>query len=599
SQSICLEPYLATDRLDEAEKVARRIDEPVNRLYALSGTAKAYALAKQTDRSKAIWDEVLKSSQQLTDEMRKIILRGVVYHQTEACQFQQAIETVKTHSPENEQSYLFAQIIRSQLQMNLPEEALKTLKQAGDSDELLSHFVYYFAEKHQFDRALKFARKISHSVEGVYGLSGRQKALVAVAEQQLKAGQVTSAQQTIAEILSLPKLVDEKQHQIDALIQIAFAQAAKNRLADALKITNKLNEPQRSCAVFRIVTQLTLTKKFRKATQLAEQIAQPETKVNAFIVIAWTQAETGNRQSAAANLQRALKCVDQLPDSFKPIHLETIASLLEAIGQKKRAKEMREKAQKLIAQLKEPVVGMVSIPAVGFSIEERGLIFASDVLPLDAFSALFLELRKPIAEVIALARAGKLNEALKQIRQQEESPLLKTWMLSQVAPLASGTARQQILREAEQSADGLRKPEHKAWALMQVAKAYAQSSERARAQVLLERAFQTAQKISERWQREKLLTEILKAMAQHGLTTLATRLALQTKTEENAHIAELAVVLAQVGDAANFKRLLPSCAGNLSSAYAAIGAMAWLYLDRANDLATLVVEKQARSPEFE
>lgn len=593
SQPMCLEPYFATSRLDEAEKVARCIDEPVNRLHALSLVAKAYALAGQMKRSQTIWNEVLKSAKNLPDEKRHKILEIVVDHQVEACQFQQAIRIVKEFAARNEQSHLFAKIIRSQLEMNLTEEALKTLKQLDDDAEVLSHFVYHFAKKRQFNRALQFARRISHSVEGSEELSKRQQALITVAEGQIRTGQLIEAQKTVAEVLSLPKLFDEKQCQVSALTQIAVAQAVKGKLIDALKTVANLSEPDQSLAVFEIAMQLVEAKKWQEAKQLAEQIANPEMKTDILIAIAQVQAEAGDGQSAAATLKQALKHVDQLPDSFKPIRLESIAILLKAIGQKKQAEEVQRKAKQLMQQLKEPMVGMVSLPACAFVIEVRGLVFAEGILPLDALSALELEFRRPAIELVILARVGKFNEALQQIRQQK-SPLVKLWSLSLIAPLASGKLQQQILREAEQIANGLQKREQKVWALMQVAEIYAQLGQKTKAQALFERAFQLAQQISKLWQRERLLTEILKAMAQHGLTKLAADLASQLITEENAHIAELVVTLAQVGDEANFKQLLPLCAETLPNAYAAIGAMAWLYPDRAKDLVNLVLTEMKR-----
>jgi hypothetical protein len=88
-----------------------------------------------------------------------------------------------------------------------------------------------------------------------------------------------------------------------------------------------------------------------------------------------------------------------------------------------------------------------------------------------------------------------------------------------------------------------------------------------------------------------LLTELLKTMALHGLTEMATELALKVVTEDNHHIAKLITALAEVGDKTRFKQLLPLCANTLPTTYIAVGAMAWLYPERAKALASLVMDK--------
>jgi tetratricopeptide (TPR) repeat protein len=233
-------------------------------------------------------------------------------------------------------------------------------------------------------------------------------------------------------------------------------------------------------------------------------------------------------------------------------------------------------------QLKEPE------PFFGFA-EFEGLIVAEGFLPVDAFTIIAWQLQ-PVIQLEALARKGHIKEAIQNARELKHD-LLKAWAFSCIVPLAPTEMRQSLLKEAEKFANRLRKPEWRSWALMQIAKAYAQLGDRENAQTLFARAFQVALKVSDHRQRKRMLTELLKTMALHGLTEMATELALKVVTEDNHHIAKLITALAEVGDKTRFKQLLPLCANTIPTTYIAVGAMAWLYPERAKALASLAMDK--------
>ncbi len=583
SSPICLSPYLLTDRLDAAEETARRIDEPFMRLNALSQVAQAFAASGQIERSRALWDEVLKSAKQLPQQEQERIISLVVEHQTDVGQFLQAIQTVRSFASPDQQASLFTSIVRKQLKMDLPEEAMKTIEQIGADDDVILHLACYFAEKKQIGKAMQWAERIND-------VSKKREALLSILQGQIEARQEPAAMQTVARILSLPEPVNERELAASALLTIAIAQATKGHLSDAQKTLSALDESYRLPAFHEIVNQLATMGKWQDALSLTEQIAHPETEINALFAIAHAQMEAGEQKATVATLQKALECVDQLPDSFKPIHLEGIAVMLETVGQKEQAKLIRKKAEQVRKQLKEPEVGMVSLPvgvAAGI-VEIESLIFAEGIVPADAFTIIIWELQKPVIQLEALARKGRIKEAIQNASKLKHD-LLKAWALSRIAPSAPAEMRQSLLKDAEHLANRLRKPEWQSWALMQIAKAYAQSGDRVKGQNLFARAFQVALKISDHWRRERLLTELLKAMALHGLTEMATELAQKVVTEDNRHIAELIIALAKVGDKIRFKQLLPSCANTLPTAYDAVGAMAWLYPERAKALESLVM----------
>jgi len=422
-------------------------------------------------------------------------------------------------------------------------------------------------------------------------MSKKREALLSILQGQIEARQESAAMNTIARILNLSEPVNERELASSALLIIAIAQAMKGQLLDAQKTLSALDESYRLPAFHGIVNQLATMGKWQDALSLTEQIAHPEIKINALLAIAHAQMEAGEQKATVATLQKALECVDQLPDSFKPIHLEGIAVLLETVGQKEQAKLIRKKAEQVRKQLKEPEVGMVSLPAVGAEIAMiEGLIFSEGIVPIDAFTTIIWELQRPVIQLEALARKGHIKEAIQNASKLKHD-LLKAWALSLIALSAPKEMRQSLLKDAEQFASRLRKPEWQSWALMQIAKAYAQLGDRAKAQTLFARAFQIALKISDHRQRERLLTELLKAMALHDLTEMATELAQKVVTEDNRHIAELIIALAEVGDKIRFKQLLPSCANTLMTAYATVGAMAWLYPERAKALASLVMAR--------
>jgi tetratricopeptide (TPR) repeat protein len=575
ASTMCLSPYLLTDRLDIAEQTARRIDNPFMRLNALSQVAQAFAASGQIDRSSALWDEVLKSAKQLPQQEQERIISLVVEHQTDVGQFLQAIKTVKSFAPPNQRTNLFTDIIRNQLKADMPEEAIKTIEQVGADDDAILHLACYFAEKKQFGKAEQWAERIND-------VSKKREALFSILQAQIDARQESAARQTVIRILNLPEPVDERQLAASALQIIATAQATKGQLADAQKTLKALDESYRLYALQEIVGRLATMGKWRDALSLTEQIDHPETKINALIAIAHAQMEEGEHKAFTATLRKALECVDQLPDSFKPIHLEGIAVLLETVGQKEQAKLIRKKAEQVRKQLKEPE------PFFGFA-EFEGLIVAEGFLPVDAFTIIVWQLQ-PVIQLEALARKGHIKEAIQNARELKHD-LLKAWAFSCIVPLAPTEMRQSLLKEAEKFANRLRKPEWRSWALMQIAKAYAQLGDQENAQTLFARAFQVALKVSDHWQRKRMLTELLKTMALHGLTEMATELALKVVTEDNHHIAKLITALAEVGDKTRFKQLLPLCANTLPTTYIAVGAMAWLYPERAKALASLVMDK--------
>jgi len=582
--TICLSPYLLTDRLDAAEQTARRIDDPFTRFDALSQVAQAFAASGQIERSRALWDKVLKSAKQLSQQEQERVISLVVEHQTNVGQFLQAIQTIRSFALPDQQASLFANIVRNQLKMDMPEEAMKTVEQIGANDDAIFHLACYFAEKKQFGKAERWAERIND-------MSKKREALLSILQGQIEARQESAAMNTIARILNLSEPVNERELASSALLIIAIAQAMKGQLLDAQKTLSALDESYRLPAFHGIVNQLATMGKWQDALSLTEQIAHPEIKINALLAIAHAQMEAGEQKATVATLQKALECVDQLPDSFKPIHLEGIAVLLETVGQKEQAKLIRKKAEQVRKQLKEPEVGMVSLPAVGAEIAMiEGLIFSEGIVPIDAFTTIIWELQRPVIQLEALARKGHIKEAIQNASKLKHD-LLKAWALSLIALSAPKEMRQSLLKDAEQFASRLRKPEWQSWALMQIAKAYAQLGDRAKAQTLFARAFQIALKISDHRQRERLLTELLKAMALHDLTEMATELAQKVVTEDNRHIAELIIALAEVGDKIRFKQLLPSCANTLMTAYATVGAMAWLYPERAKALASLVMAR--------
>lgn len=587
SSTMCLSPYLLTDRLDEAEQTARRIDDPFTRFYALSQVAQTFAASGQIDRSKALWEEVLKSAKQLPQQEQERIVSLVVEHQTDVGQFLQAIKTVKSFAPPDQRTVLLTNIVRKQLRMDMPEEAMKTIKQIGAKDDAILHLTLYFAEKKQLEKAEQW-------VERINDVDKKREALLSILQAQIEAGQESAAMQTIARILNMPEPVNERELAASALQNIAIAQATKGQLSDAQKTLGALEEPYRLFAFDEIVHKLATIGKWQDALSLTEQITDPETKINALFAIAHAQMEAGEQKATVATLRKALECVDQLPDSFKPINLEGIAVLLETVGQGEQAKLIRKKAEQVRKKLKGPEIGMVSFPAVSFGIIEiEGLILAEGFMPDDAFTIIAWELEKSLIQLEALARKGRIKEAIQNVHKLKHE-LPKAWALSLIALSAPAEMRQSLLKEAEQFVSRLRKPEWQSWTLMQIAKTYAQLGDRTKAQTLFARAFQIALKIGGHWQRERLLTELLKAVALHGLTEMATELALKVVTGDNRHITELIITLAEVGDKIRFKQLLPSCANTLTNAYAAVGAMAWLYPEQAKALASLLMAKMQR-----
>ena len=77
-----------------------------------SQVAQAFAASGQIDRSKALWEEVLKSAKQLPQQEQERIVSRVVEHQTDVGQFLQAIKTVKSFAPPDQRTVLLTNIVR-------------------------------------------------------------------------------------------------------------------------------------------------------------------------------------------------------------------------------------------------------------------------------------------------------------------------------------------------------------------------------------------------------------------------------------------------------------------------------------------------------
>jgi tetratricopeptide (TPR) repeat protein len=168
-------------------------------------------------------------------------------------------------------------------------------------------------------------------------------------------------------------------------------------------------------------------------------------------------------------------------------------------------------------------------------------------------------------------------EAAKQLSDIHDEQAMELWGIVQVQAKMRDFAN--ALETAQQINVGHRRVD----ALKTIAEAQAEAREFAA-------ALELVRQINDEWKRSETIAMIAEEQVKAGHGQQALKTTETILTERQWRLPGVAAVFVKTGDKANFKRLLIPCAYYLDAAYRMCGHLAWMYPEKAEEIAKVVSE---------
>lgn len=458
-----------------------------------------------------------------------------------------------------------------------------------------------------FNAALSIAVQIEDKLTQV-GVLG------SLANARTIAGHWKAAQSTFAIALETARQIDNFLEKPRALRKIAQAQAQARDFDSALETVQQIDdERERSEALKEVAEAYALAGDFDTAIKIAWQIDSASQQAQAIGLIALAQSDTGDRKAAKSTFTTALQIAQQI-EALETIALAqveagdreaaqfTFATLLKAAPQfdweRNRAEALKAIA-KVQDQTEDFATAQEKARRLDNKVEQKEALTANTPTQTqveDISTALEMALliddererSRKLAE-IALAQDQKGDreaaqstlalaiEAAKQLSDIHDQQAMELWGIVRVQAKVRDFAN--ALETAQQINVGYRRVD----ALKTIVEAQAEAREFAA-------ALELVRQINDEWKRSVTIAMIAKEQVKAGHGQQALKTTQTILTERQWHLPGVAAAFVKTGDKASFKGLLIPCAYYLNAAYRMCEHLAWMYPEKAEEIAKVVSE---------
>jgi hypothetical protein len=469
-------------------------------------------------------------------------------------------------------------------------------------DEFKRELAASWASKELFDQALKVA-------EGIEEARERAEALAAIAVGMGKAGVQDEALWRKA--LQVAEGIEEARWRSEALMVIAGGMAKAGMKERAKEVFYQALKEREKAWVFSpaLHAVVGIKNSWGRAKELS-QIAKEMAKAGMF--------------------DQALKVAEGIEEAWERAGaLGAIAEGMAKAGMVEWAKEVFDQALKVAEGIEEPSERALALGAIAEGMAKAGMfeqaLKVSEGIKVARWRALALgAIAEGMAKTGMVEWAKEVFDQALKVAEGIEEPSEQALALGAIA---EGMAKAGMFDQALKVAEGIEEAWERAGALGAIAGEMAKVEMEEQATEVFDQALKVAEGIEEAWERAGALGAIAEGMAKAGMFEQALKvsegievarwraLALGAIAGEMARAGELegAVIImeretgmrtemlssilpvlaerARKGDGKSkegFLRLLPLCGWSLKLAYQACGLLAWLYLERGEEIAEVV-----------
>jgi tetratricopeptide (TPR) repeat protein len=481
------------------------------------------------------------------------------------------------------------------------------------------------AEARKLAAALETAEAIDNQLWQMW----QTEALVAIVKAQAEAGDFPAA-------LACKSRIKDQRGQQNALSAIAKAYAKAENFTAALGMAKRMDDPLMQLRTLGSIAQVQLEASqteaaratFATALQIAQGAEPAFLQALALADVAEVQVKVEQKERGVTTANIAWKIAQEIDNPREQaIAIALIAEVMAKAGKRKEAKaifdSVIETAQKVKSQ-QERVSSFTVIAEAQARVDEFPA--ALQTVQKIEWPDREAEVRAAVAK--AQAKAGREQEAHQTISTGFEIAQNHYYIWGSIGALCTVAVAQSTVGQKEEALglltelyEAVRESKERDKNLSKVAVAYAKVGE-------ITTALKITDEFEDEWERVRALSWIACAQFEKKerlLTTLAAAREAKYKiedeekrtqalraiagieararegeqavrtvdrilTDRNSHLPGVAAVLVEVGDPANFKKLLIPCVYYLDAAYLMCGYLAQLYPEQAEEIAKVVSE---------
>ena len=587
-----------------ALETTKGIEDVRDRSKASRDIATAQAQAGQIEEARTMLSAAFETAKGIEDVSdRADVLRDIAVAQAQVGDFPAALETTKGIQYVFSQAIAQKDIATAQVQAGQMEEArttfstaLETLKGVNGTcwyqpvAYALSDIATAQAQVDELLVALETVNRIDFPGDFETTIMVRAEVLRNIAATQAKASRTEEARNTYSIALEIAKGIEYTDARVNALRDIAAAQAQACDFPAALETAKGIEDmSDRSKALGDIAVAQAQACDYPAALETAKGIEDVIYRDYALRDIAAAQAQAGQIEEARTTFSAALetaKGIEGVIDRSKA--LRDIAAAQAQACDYPAALETAKGIEVVIYQV-EALRDIAAAQAQAGQIEEArttlsvALDTAEGIINLD-IETIIRTRTKALRDIAAAqAQVGDFSAAFETIKRIKDPFYRMLYLPEALRDIAAAQAQANEFSLALETAKGIKDVSYRAEALRDIVAAQAQVGD-------FHTALETTQGIEDSRYRAEALRDIAVAQARVGFNEKAVLTAETLFIDRNIHLPKIAEVFVKADNKKHFKQLLIPCAYYLDSAFRMCGLLAWIYPKQAIEVAKKVSE---------
>ncbi|MEQ9356827.1 SMEK domain-containing protein [Coleofasciculus chthonoplastes] len=601
------------DALKTTEELANLNPKSIERLLS--------SIANQKECDDIIFIYVLETANRIYDNSpdyyKDMILQEIVAVQAQKAQrrqeyFTDAITTARQIKNKRRKAESLLTIVKGQTKLRWFDQAIETANMIDmpdnqtDKDEALIEIIKGQVTAGKFDDAFTLERHIQSQIK-------QKDALVEIATAYAHAKNFSHAIQIANGLFNTLTKLELLKSIATIQYQIGLAKEARDTFALGLKYSLDYDVSYQSASTLLNMAELLLLSAqnekglayAKDAHEIAKNIKKLSQKVNILARLGEVYAKLGKRNQVKGIFTEAIDIVQKIEKQNSPNHTDwhivelfkTIGIAQAKAGEFDAALETVEKIKLIghkalvlqtLAQVHPEAEQRERLKTALTTIHENALSswnggFDHAVTTLSSIAVAWQELGERQAALDIWAEACEIIE-------EEKAKRIKTNPDSLLSTVAGSQVKVGEITLAWENTNKIEDGWTQAKTLSDIASFQWNQGAQDGLSGTLNAVFKAKEKITDEQKRLKALWRIAQIQVMAGQVEQAFNTAEKVLINRNQLLCHIAVILVQLKDKNNFKRLLVPCAYNLETAYQMCGLIARLYPEQAESVAKVVAD---------